>query len=177
VLGVFISCHAADESQPESNGTVEPEESPLSDGEIAHIVRTVNSTQIDQAEVALLRLNRVEDRSFAEQTISDHAASNSKVSALTNRPELEPEDNIVSIQLKSESDRTVATLQEASDDSIDLAYIDAQVMAYAKLVTLFENQLLADARDPELRAVLETNRDRIRQNWSRAIELDQALGP
>lgn len=173
MLVVLSSIGCSGSPSTEASPTYQPNS--LSDGEIAHVVRTVNEAQIDQAQVALPRLERADNRSFAERRMAEHSASNYEVTLLAQRPELAPEDNMVSVELGSESERTIATLREATDEQIDLAYTDSQVMSYDKLVKLFETQLLVDARDTELRAFLDSNRLRARDSLAEAEALDQTF--
>ena len=84
------------------------------DAEIAHIVVTANTIDIDAGRLAKEKGSSEEVIAFGDRMITDHTAVNEQASALAGRLNLTPADNATSQSLKASADQAMSELHAAS---------------------------------------------------------------
>jgi putative membrane protein len=128
----------------------------ITDPQIAHIAYTAGVIDIAAAKVALEKSKNADVRAFAEDMVRDHTAVNDQALALVKKLNVTPEDNATSQGLQKQADEKKAELAKLDGDAFDKAYV-ANEVAYHKVVdNALETALIPGAKNPELKALLET---------------------
>src|ERR1041384_6626107 len=84
---------------------------PPNDAQIAQIVLTADTVDVDYGNLAVKRTKNAEVKAFAETMIRDHTAVNDKAAALAKKVNLTPEASDTSKSLKSDGDKMLAKLK------------------------------------------------------------------
>jgi putative membrane protein len=145
------------------------------DPQIAHIAYTAGVIDIAAGKQALARSHSKVVRSFAQEMVRDHGAVNDKALALVKKLHVTPEANATSASLTKDADATRAKLAHLSGATFDRAYIDNEV-AYHKIVNgALESTLIPNAKNPELKSLLETGLTLFREHQAHAEEVAKEL--
>jgi putative membrane protein len=151
------------------------QEARVTDPQIAHIAYTAGQIDITAARLALGKTKNAEVHAFAETMLRDHAAVNDKALALVKRLKVTPQDNTTSKALNKQAAETEARLKKLSGPAFDRAYIENEV-AYHRLVNdALRKKLIPNARNGELKALLETGLALFQEHQAHAEHLAQMV--
>src|ERR1041385_8582004 len=100
-LAVFTTVHAE----------TAPTTAPPNDGQIAQIVLTADTVDVDYGNLAVKKTKNAEVKAFAETMIRDHTAVNDKATALAKKISLTPEASETSKSLETNGYKELATLK------------------------------------------------------------------
>lgn len=143
---------------------------PLTDAQIAGITKAANATEVDQAKLAHAKAKHQKTKEFAELMIAHHQAAEQAQAKLG----ISAADSQIVTQLDVDAASTMSKLKAAAGD-FDRAYIDAQVEAHRSLLSLIDDQLLPNAKNPELRGYLEDIRTKAKMHLKKAEDTQQEL--
>ena len=129
---------------------------PPSDPQIAHIAFTAGVIDIDAARLALSKTTNDDVKAFAESMQADHQAVNDQALALVKKLGVIPEDNATSQALVAASEQKRAELEKLEGAAFDRAYIENEVAYHQQVLAALQSVLIPSARNPELKALLET---------------------
>jgi putative membrane protein len=146
-----------------------------SDAEIAHIVVTANTIDIDAGQLAKGKATNKEVVSFAERMITDHTGVNKLASDLAGRLNLTPADNATSQSLKSAANEATQSLQTKSGADFDRAYMEREVAFHQQVLDALDQTLIPGAQNAELKALLEQTRPAISGHLEMARALQSKL--
>ncbi|WP_304344023.1 DUF4142 domain-containing protein [Chryseobacterium koreense] len=136
--------------------TPAPEAAKLTDPEIASIAVTANQIDVNYAEIALKKSTNKEVTDFAKTMAKDHKAVIEKAVALVKKLNVTPQDNPTTQSLlKGEAD-VKAKFETKSGADFDKAYVDNEVEYHKAVISVVENDLIPNATNPELKALLES---------------------
>lgn len=164
VLGIaLVACAGGDAAEDETAGdtvavTPAPAPQALGDAEIAHVAVTANTIDIEAGELARQKSTNEEVRQFAQTMITDHTGVNNQASALAQRLNVTPADNLTSQQLKSDADRMKSELSTRSGADFDRTYIANEVNFHEAVLNALDQTLIPGAQNAELKALLENVR-------------------
>jgi putative membrane protein len=127
-----------------------------SDAEIAHIAYTAGAIDIAAGEAAMTKATNAEVKEFAAEMVRDHKAVNEKALALVKALHVEPEDNATSQALTKAADAKAADLAKLSGAAYDKAYVENEVAFHKTVNAALKDTLIPDARNADLKALLET---------------------
>jgi putative membrane protein len=127
-----------------------------SDAEIAHIAYTAGAIDVAAGEAAMTRATNAEVKEFAAEMVRDHKAVNEKALALVKALHVEPEDNATSQALTKAADAKAADLAKLSGAAYDKAYVENEVAFHKTVNAALKDTLIPDARNADLKALLET---------------------
>lgn len=128
----------------------------LSDPQIAHVAYTAGVIDAGAGKLALKKSRNQVVREFAQTMVRDHEAVNMQALALVKKLNVTPQDNEVSKALSKEAKNRLARMQKLKGAAFDRAYIDNEVAYHKQVNGALENTLIPDARNPELKSLLET---------------------
>ncbi len=134
-----------------------PSDAP-SDTQIAKIVITANTGEVEQGEYAKTHATNEKVSEFAKDMIADHSASKSETVALATKLNMVPSDSDISKKLASDGAKEMEELKKLSGAAFDKRYVDIQVKAHTAVLDLFDRKLIPNAQVPELKALLEKTR-------------------
>ena len=150
-------------------------EEKLNDAQIAHVAYTADQIDINAGKLALTKTHDMTVRDFANEMIRDHTAVNDQALALVKKLGVTPEPNPVSKSLTENADKKRAELEKLSGPAFDKAYIDNEV-AYHKAVNgALEMTLIPEAKNPELKQLLETGLKLFQQHQQHAEHIAETL--
>jgi putative membrane protein len=140
----------------------------LTDGQIAMVLTTANTGEIQEGQAELARGVVTEIRDFAQMMVADHTAANTRGAALFVAQGIMPAPSPVSTMLNADAMAQVMMLNTLTGTAVDRAYITGQVNAHQMVLTLIDTRLLPSAENAALRAELMTSRTAV------AMHLDHA---
>ena len=148
---------------------------PPNDAQIAQIVVTADSVDVNYGNLAVKKTKNAEVKAFAETMIRDHSAVNAKATALATKLGMTPEASDTSKSLKSDGEKEMAKLKAMHGAEFDKAYIDNEVAYHESVIGALDTVLLPNAKNAELKSLLETGRPIFVSHLNHAKELQASL--
>jgi putative membrane protein len=143
----------------------------LSDPQVLDVAITANAGEVSQAEIAVMRANAEEVRTFAEMMLEDHSAATADAATLGEEEGITPATNPVSNNLRTKAMATVALLEDASEEDFDRVYMESQVMAHQEVLAMLNAQLIPQADSAALTAFLTDMRNKVQAHEQEAEEI------
>ena len=143
----------------------------ISDANIAAIVVTANTIDIQYADMALAKSQNPEVRSFAEMVKKDHQSVNEAAGALVTRLGVTPEMNGVAFDLRDDAESKRLTLRDLEGAAFDSAYATNEVTYHTTVLGAIDNALIPSAQNAELKALLVAVRPAVAAHLDHAREL------
>jgi putative membrane protein len=147
---------------------------PLNDAQIAGILFTANQGEIDAARVATDKARGADVKEFAERMKKDHGDTRTRLSTVIEKSALQPNDSAAADLVQHGADET-ALLEGTSRDDFDLTYMNAQVADHAALLQKLDDDLIPNAKDPNLLALLRQVRAVVVHHLARARRIQAEL--
>ena len=124
---------------------------------------------------ALAKSHNKAVRDFAQEMVRDHTAVNDKALALVKKLGVTPQDNPTSKSLKAAGDAKLKDFAKLSGKAFDKAYANNEV-AYHKTVNgALANTLIPNAKNAELKSLLETGLKLFKEHQMHAEHLVSTL--
>ena len=152
-----------------------PAAAPPNDAQIAQIVLTADSVDVDYGNFAVKKTKNAEVKAFAETMIRDHTAVNAKATALAKKLGMTPEASDTSKSLKSDGEKEMEKLKAMRGAEFDKAYIDNEVAYHESVIGALDKVLLPNAKNAELKSLLESGRPIFVSHLNHAKELQASL--
>jgi putative membrane protein len=124
------------------------------DPQIAGIVVTANSIDIDAGKLAKSRTKNKEVSSFARQMITDHTAVNKQAGALAKKLHVKPADSDTSKSLKAGAAENMKNLKGLKGATFDKAYVDHEVVYHQAVLDAIDKVLIPNAKNAELKDLI-----------------------
>lgn len=124
------------------------------DAQIASIVVTANTVDIDAGKLALSKSGNGDVKAFAQRMITDHTGVNKSAVDLVTKLKVTPQDNPTSQSLKAGGEQNLADLKGLSGAAFDKAYIDHEVTYHEQVLDAVDKTLIPNAKNEELKALL-----------------------
>lgn len=126
------------------------------DAQIAHIAYAAGAIDVAAGQQALVKSTNPEVKEFAEEMVRDHRAVNDKALALIQKLGVVPKDNPTSQALAKAAGAKTTELAKLSGPAFDRAYIQNEIAFHKTVNNALESTLIPDARNAELKALLQT---------------------
>jgi putative membrane protein len=152
-----------------------PAEKPLTDAEIVAVTSTANNGEIEMAQLATKTATNADVKNFAAMMITQHRDMETKGKALATKAKITPTDNEASTALKTEVQSTLTNLKTQKGKDFDKAYMEAQVKAHRDVLAMFDNKLLPNAQNGELKTLLTDARGHVATHLAKAEEISTKL--
>ncbi len=150
-------------------------QSPPNDAQIAQIVLTADTVDVDYGKLAVKKTENAEVKAFAETMIRDHTAVNEKAAALAKKINLTPEASETSKTLESNGHKELATLKKLHGAEFDKAYIDNEVSYHEAVIGVLNSTLIPNAKNADLKALLESGKPIFESHLEHAKQLQKSL--
>jgi len=124
------------------------------DPQIAAIVVTANTVDIDAGKLAMSMSHTKDVREFAQRMITDHTGVNKSAVDLVTKLKVTPEDNATSQSLKSGGEQNLKNLKALKGAAFDKAYVDHEVAYHEQVLGAVDTVLIPNAANAELKALL-----------------------
>ncbi|MAL98076.1 DUF4142 domain-containing protein [Hydrocarboniclastica marina] len=131
---------------------------PLSEGQILQIMHSLNTDEIDQAELAIRDSDNRAVRDVAQHILRDHTESNERIKAqIESEEDLEEStlNNALTMQLTS----TREEMSQLSGTEFDCFYLTSQVEQHELALDIVRSQLQPDAEETDVQSMLESTED------------------
>jgi len=126
----------------------------INDAQIAQIVVTANSIDIENGKIALKQSKTPSVDEFANLMIKDHTAVNKNATALVTRLGVKPEPSDTSKSLQSSADAEQAKLRGLKGHDFDKAYLENEVAYHKQVLGAITDVLIPNAQNAELKKTL-----------------------
>lgn len=146
------------------------------DAQIAHIVVTANQVDIDAGKLAQSKSKNAEVKAFGKQMVTDHSGVNKQATALVKKLKVKPEDNDTSKSLKQGGVDNIKALKKLKGAEFDKAYVDHEVAYHEQVLDAIDKVLLPNAKNAELKALIEKVRPAFVAHLEHAKMLQGKLG-
>jgi len=146
------------------------------DPQIAGIVVTANSIDVEAGKLAKSRTKNKEVAQFAQQMITDHTAVNKQAGALAKKLKVKPEDSDTSKSLKAGAADNIKNLKGLKGAAFDKAYVDHEVAYHQAVLDAIDQTLIPSAQNAELKALIVKVRPAIAAHLEHAkmVQVDLA---
>jgi putative membrane protein len=145
------------------------------DAQIAGIVVTANTVDIDAGKLAEKKSNNKEVKAFAKQMVTDHTGVNKQATALVKKLKVKPEDSDTAKSLKKGGDDNLKKLKGLKGKDFDKAYIDNEVTYHQAVIDALDKTLIPSAKNPELKETLVKTRPAFVAHLEHAKMIQQSL--
>jgi putative membrane protein len=147
----------------------------LTDPVIMKIVMNTNEGEISMANLAETEATNPEVKEFAKEMREEHKAHNNEIMALSKRINVEPSSNVKTEARTLSAEKNVAMLKMKEGKSFDKAYMETQVNAHAKVLEDFNQNLIPNAQDKNLRALLTKSASSVREHLEEAQKIHNSM--
>ena len=165
VTGLFAFASAASFAQAEGP----------SDAQIAGIVVTANTVDINAGKLAKSMSHNKEVKAFAQRMITDHTGVNKQATALVKKLHVTPEDSDTSKALKDGGVANIANLKGLKGAEFDKAYVDNEVSYHQAVLDAIDKTLIPGAKNAELKDLLEKVRPAIDAHLQHAKQIQASM--
>lgn len=172
-LSALISVGLISAAQAEEHKAAEP--AGPTDPQIAAIVVTANTVDIDAGKLAKAKTKNKEVRKFAEQMMVDHAAVNKSATELVTKLNMKPEENDTSKALAKGGEENLANLKNLKGKAFDKAYVAHEVAYHQSVLDALDKTLIPSAQNGELKALLIKVRPAFVAHLEHAQKVQEAL--
>ena len=126
----------------------------VTDAQIAQIVVTANTIDIENGKIAVKESKTASVDEFANLMIKDHTAVNDKATALVKKLNVKPEPSDTSKSLKDQADKEQAKLKGLKGAEFDRAYLENEVAYHKQVLGAITDTLIPSAQNAELKQLL-----------------------
>jgi putative membrane protein len=154
-------------------GTPEAAPAPaaITDANIAAIVVTANTIDIQYADMALAKSQNADVRTFATMVKKDHESVNEAATALVTRLGVTPEMNTIAFDLRDDAEEKRLTLRDFEGFAFDSAYAANEIRYHTTVLGAIDGALIPSAQNAELKALLVQVRPAVAAHLDHAREL------
>ena len=146
------------------------------DAQIAHIVVTANTVDIDAGKLAESKSTNADVKAFGQRMVTDHTGVNKSATELVTKLKVTPEDNPTSQALKKGGEDNLANLKKLSGAAFDKAYIDHEVAYHEQVLGAVDKTLIPNAKNEELKALIVKVRPAFVAHLEHAKQLQSKMG-
>lgn len=160
-----------DEAYPAQPGAMDSTTGKPSDGQILGILGTIDTGEIQQAQIAVEKASDPSVKGFANHMIQAHTDAKQKGSAFAAQHNLTAATSPTSEKIKAESMTTVETLNQTSGAAFDTTYLKGQIKQHEDGLKLIRSELMSAARNESLGVELRAAEKMVQSHLEEAQQL------
>jgi putative membrane protein len=126
----------------------------LNDDQIMAILDSVDTGEIEQAQIATTKASDPRVRDFATQMITEHTKSKQKGAQLASQLGITPTASHYSQELQTKGSKMLEKVRAADSTKFDSIYMKGQIQQHQEVLNLLSDKLLPAASDAQLRQML-----------------------
>jgi len=149
---------------------------PLGDAEILQVVTTLDSGEIEQAEVARKKATDSQVVAYAEEVFHEHTRARHLEEQLAAGSRWAPIESSLAEDLAGTSRQMLQTLKAADSEAFDQLYIRGQIQQHQEVLDLLDNHLIPRADDSRLKLHLQNGRTMVDSHLIKAREIQGRIG-
>lgn len=147
---------------------------PISDGEGAEVLVTLNEAEIDIGQLAKRKAMSKQVKDYAKMMVDQHKQNEQDTKRVARKQDLEFKKTDMSKSLETQANEMEKKLKKTGKDDFDRAYMDQQVMMHEKGLDTVTS-LIENAQNEAYKAHLEKTRDAITAHLAHAKEVQSML--
>ncbi len=155
--------------------TPAPAAASLSDEQIFAMLDAANRKEIEESKAVEGKAKNKDVKAFAKMMIQHHTQANEKGTKLAQKLNVTPADGEKSAALRSDTTKQTETLKAAAPTDIDKTYIDLMVMDHQVTLDMIDSRLAVDAKNPELKALVDEVRPTVAKHLADARAIQERL--
>lgn len=148
----------------------------LSDSQIAGIVETANTSEIEAGKQAEKTSKTKSVKDFAKMMVDEHTQVNKDLKALAARGKFKGTDSEQEKALKASSKDSLSKLKGLKAAEFDKAYAADQVNMHKTLLDSLDATLIPNAKHDELKTMLTKVRTSVATHLEKAKALSSSVG-
>lgn len=148
---------------------------PKNDAEIANSMLTVNTEEMNLAKIGREKAVNRFIKNYADRMFQEHARNNLWVQNFADKKNMRPQETQSSERMVYVTEDRADELTKLNGSEFDKAFINELVSIHAKVLDKIEQNLIPNAGDSELKAMLEQSRLKIRGHLNEARELRDSI--
>jgi putative membrane protein len=160
---------------PPGTGAQAPVAGAMTDASIAAVASASNQNEIETSRVALQNGENAGVKQFAQRMVDDHTRMEQDMTQLLRSKGMTPEENAQSTQIKQTAQAAVQAMQAMTGRQLDSAYVAHQVQSHQTTLQALESTLIPNAKDPQVKALLEKARPAVAAHLADAQKLQGTL--
>jgi putative membrane protein len=145
------------------------------DADIAHIVVTANTIDVDAGKLAQSKSKNAEVKKFAHTMITDHTGVNKQAAALAKKLGVTPTSNDTSKALMSQAKEEMAKLKTLKGAEFDKEYVSHEVAYHQAVLDTIDKTLVPNAHNEELKGLIVKVRPAIAAHLDHAKMLNSKM--
>jgi putative membrane protein len=145
------------------------------DAEMSGTLAAANRGEIDAAKIAVDRSGHIDVKRFAERMLKDHEETREKLDAVLERNLIRPVDSLAGEESAKHGGDVVSELSAADGRAFDKTYIDDEVADHETLLMKIDGDMIPNAQNPDLRALLRKVRITVAYHLELARKLQSDL--
>jgi len=161
--------------QPTAPVAPAPPAESILDNEIFKMIELANAAEVDQAKVAQTKAKNPKVKNFAAKMIAHHGKAKEKGNKLSAKLGVQPAESAMSNQLRTDADAMLSSLKSEPAADFDRVYMNGQVEEHRKVLSTLDEKLIVNARDPELKALLQEMRTTVASHLEEAEKIQASL--
>lgn len=147
----------------------------LTDGQIVRIAETMQSTELAEASIVAERAQSAQVKDFSSRLKADNKQLKENTQQVAKTTGLTPSESSVSADLRVKASQELTSVELASPEEFDQAFIEAQVKENEERLQLLNARLIPSAEDPKLKAELTKSRAVLERQLDEARNIQRAL--
>lgn len=172
VVGIATgACHDDDR-----RGAIEHDDKHLNDAQIAQILLSVSSGEIQVADVAGPKAETPQVKAFAARMTKDHTAARQALEQTMMARSIGRDRSMQGDQVDSEATSLLDKINVRKGDDLEWEYMKGQVELHQDALDLIDGELLERVTDPELRMRLDDMKSLVQHHLKDAVKIRDALG-
>jgi putative membrane protein len=148
-----------------------PSSGRITSGGIIAALQELTKGQIDQSKLALSMSSDQRVKDFAAKVVRDETARLERQNQLMSGLGITPQTTDISEEVRSNQEYRLNALKATRGTAFDHAFLDEQVDYYRMVLDTYDNRLLPNATDPQIKASLQQGRDMANSRLSEAQTL------
>ena len=148
----------------------------LSDAEILGVIQAVNQAEIDSGNMADTTSSNSDVKSFARLMLKEHYKAYAALKDLSVRQKITPQNNWLSDKVKADEEKHLESLDRQQGILFDLDYASHEVEFHEKMLRLWDEKLIPQAQNEELKRLLADVRSAVERHLEEAKKLKASLG-
>jgi putative membrane protein len=149
----------------------------LSEGQLLQLLASVDTAEIQQAQVALTKATSPQVRNFASDMIEQHSRAKLSGEAFAKQNGLVLHSSPTSQKLERDANEMLAKLQRTDVRHFDDTYVQAQLDQHAEVLSLLDTKWIPAAPSALLGQHLKDARVMVRHHLTHAQELRDTVPP
>ncbi|PTR16119.1 putative outer membrane protein [Nitrosospira sp. Nsp2] len=148
----------------------------LNDAEIIGLVQAINQAEVDSWRLADATSSNADVKAYSRRVAKEHSEAYSSVQDWAAKHNIVPQNSSLSDRVKVVEEEHLESLDRQRGILFDLDYASHEVEFHQKMLDLWDEKLIPQAQDEELKRLLTDLRRVIAQHLEDAKKLKSSLG-